>query len=134
MQVSTPVLPPTQRRPGLKLPADTDKLLLKALDKSSSRRHLTLRLFLNELDALKEQPAGAAKPAGESALAKTMMFGGNQTDIARMVAEARAAKAAAASPASAPVAAAPVPAAPVAPQPVPMQMGQTIAANMMPPY
>jgi hypothetical protein len=96
MHVSTPVLPPSQRRPDLKLPADVNKLLLKALDKSSSRRHLTLRLFLNELEALKEQPAGVVKPAGEAGLAKTMMFGGNQADIARMVAEARAAKAAAA--------------------------------------
>ena len=34
MQVSTPVLPPTQRRPGLSLPADTDKLLLKALERA----------------------------------------------------------------------------------------------------
>ena len=94
MHVSTPVLPPTQKRPGANLPPDVDKLILKALDKSSSRRHLTLRLFLNELDALKAQPLGAVKTTGEVGLAKTMMFGGNQADIARMVAEARAAKAA----------------------------------------
>lgn len=130
MQVSTPVLPVSQRRPDLKSPADTDKLLLKALDKSSSRRHLTLRLFLNELDAIKEQPAGAVKPTGEAALAKTMMFGGNQADIARMVAEARAAKAAAA--AGTPAAAAPVrPAAPV--QPAVGAMGPTVAVGMMAP-
>ena len=129
MQVSTPVLPPTQRRPGANLPPEADKLVLKALDKSSSRRHLTLRLFLNELEALKPQPAGVAKPAGEVGLAKTMMFGGNQADIARMVAEARAAKAAAGGPASAPVAA-----QPVAPQPRPMEVGQTIAAGTMSPH
>jgi eukaryotic-like serine/threonine-protein kinase len=131
MHVSTPVLPPTQRRPGANLPADADKLIVKALDKSSSRRHLTLRLFLNELDALKEKPVGAAKPAGEAALAKTMMFGGNQADIARMVAEARAAKAAAA-PAPA-VVAVPAAHAPHVPQqPAPIEIGQTIAAGGMP--
>ena len=122
MQVSTPVLPPTQRRPGAHLPPDADKLVLKALDKSSSRRHLTLRLFLNELEALKAQPVGASKPTGEVGLAKTMMFGGNQADIARMVAEARAAKAAAGSPASPSGAA-----APIAQQPRPTEVGQTIA-------
>jgi serine/threonine-protein kinase len=144
MQVSTPVLPPSQRRPGLKLPADADRLLLKALDKSSSRRHLTLRLFLNDLEALKEQPTGTGRPGGEAALAKTMMFGGNQADIARMVAEARAAKAAASAPppaakpaapvAPAPVAPAPAPFAAHPPQPVPMQMQPTIAVGAVPPH
>jgi hypothetical protein len=128
MQVSTPVLPPTQRRPGANLPADADKLVLKALDKSSSRRHLTLRLFLNELDALKAQPAGPSKPAGEVGLAKTMMFGGNQAEIARMVAEARAAKAAAGGPTTSPVA--PMP---VAQQARPMEIGQTMVAGGMSP-
>jgi hypothetical protein len=145
MHVSTPVLPPTQRRPGLSLPADTDKLLLKALDKSSSRRHLTLRLFLNELDALKDKPAGIPKPS-EAGLAKTMMFGGNQADIARMVAEARAAKAAATgvtppvtttAPTHAPAPPVAQPVAPVAhPAPaqspgVPAAMGPTIAVGMV---
>jgi len=129
MQVSTPVLPPTQRRPGANLPPDADKLVLKALDKSSSRRHLTLRLFLNELDALAAQPAGATKPVGEVGLAKTMMFGGNQADIARMVAEARAAKAAASAPAPSPI-----PGAPVAQQPRPTEMGQTIAVGATAPH
>jgi hypothetical protein len=126
MQVSTPVLPPTQRRPGANLPPDADKLVLKALDKSSSRRHLTLRLFLNELEALKAQPVGAAKPAGEVGLAKTMMFGGNQADIARMVAEARAAKAAAGAPSPM---SAPVVVTPAAQQPRPMEIGQAIAVG-----
>ncbi len=129
MQVSTPVLPPTQRRPGANLPPDADKLVLKALDKSSSRRHLTLRLFLNELEALKAQPVGATKPAGEVGLAKTMMFGGNQADIARMVAEARAAKAAASAPAPSPV-----PAAPVAQQARPAAIGQTITVGAVAPH
>lgn len=133
MHVSTPVLPPTQRRPGANVPPDADKLVLKALDKSSSRRHLTLRLFLNELEALKAQPAGANKPTGEVGLAKTMMFGGNQAEIARMVAEARAAKAAAGpGPVTPPVA--PVPAVQHPQQPRPMEIGQTIAAGAVSPH
>ncbi|MBN2574938.1 MAG: protein kinase [Deltaproteobacteria bacterium] len=134
MQVSTPVLPPSQRRPDVRLPPDVDKLLLKALDKSSSRRHLTLRLFLNDLDALKEQSAAVGKPAGEAALAKTMMFGGNQADIARMVAEARAAKAAASGVALPREAARPAgvaPGGPAAPKPAPM--APTVAAGVIPP-
>ena len=127
MQVSSPVLPPTQRRPDANLPADADKLVLKALDKSSSRRHLTLRLFLNELEALKMQPMGASKPSAEVGLAKTMMFGGNQAEIARMVAEARAAKAAAGSPT--PAAASPtiVPGPAAMPQQRPLDSGQPAA-------
>jgi serine/threonine-protein kinase len=126
MHVSSPVLPPTQRRPTANLPADTDKLILKALDKSSSRRHLTLRLFLNELEALKGQSVGAAKPVGGAGLAKTMMFGGNQAEIAKMVAEARAAKAAerSMSPASGV-------ASPVAAAARPSEAGQTIAPGAM---
>jgi hypothetical protein len=130
MQVSTPVLPPTQRRPGANLPPDADKLVLKALDKSSSRRHLTLRLFLNELEALKAQPAGEVKPVRAAGLAKTMMFGGNQADIAKMVAEARAAKAAAEVPATTSAA---VP--PVAPQAKPVDYGQTaVLGGTSPPH
>lgn len=146
MHVSTPLLPPTQRRPGAGLPADADKLVLKAMDKSSSRRHLTLRLFLNELEALKEKPAPANNVGREAGLAKTMMFGGNQADIARMVAEARAAKAAQATPAApaAPVPAqpfaAPAPAqpftAPAAPAPAAraVEVGQTMLAGVVPPH
>lgn len=143
MQVSSPVLPPTQRRPGAGLPPDADKLVLKAMDKSSSRRHLTLRLFLNELEALKDRPAPAGNLGREAGLAKTMMFGGNQADIARMVAEARAAKAAAApaGPATAqpaaPVAAASSPtSAPSAPapgaRPFEVGVGQTMIAGVAP--
>jgi hypothetical protein len=134
MQVSTPVLPPAQRRPGAGLPPDADKLVLKAMDKSSSRRHLTLRLFLNELDALKEKPATPEKAGREVGLAKTMMFGGNQADIARMVAEARAAKAGGApvAPVSASVPApapAGAPAPTPAPTPRPAELGQTMIAG-----
>ncbi|MCS6913460.1 MAG: protein kinase [Myxococcota bacterium] len=44
------VVPPSQRRPGL--PAEVDHVVLKALEKSSARRHLTLRQLLNELEEL----------------------------------------------------------------------------------
>jgi eukaryotic-like serine/threonine-protein kinase len=142
MQATTPVLPPTQRRPGAGLPTEADKLVLKAMDKSSSRRHLTLRLFLNELESLKEKPAAAANAGRvEAGLAKTMMFGGNQADIARMVAEARAAKAAASSGTAQPAPSAPmgVPAAPVAtPSPAPsgraFEIGQTIMSGVAAPH
>jgi hypothetical protein len=115
--------------------------VLKAMDKSSSRRHLTLRLFLNELEALKEKPAAAANAArGEAGLAKTMMFGGNQADIARMVAEARAAKAAASgAPQPAPSTPVAVPAAPMT-TPAPatpgraVEIGQTIMAGVAAPH
>jgi serine/threonine-protein kinase len=107
MHVSSPLLPPSQRRPDAGISAEADRLILKAMDKSSSRRHLTLRLFLTELENVKAAIPGAAaaRPAGgDVGLAKTMLFAGNQADIARMVAEAKAAKAAA-SAAPAPVAA-----------------------------
>jgi serine/threonine-protein kinase len=96
MHVSSPLLPPSQRRPDAGISAEADRLILKAMDKSSSRRHLTLRLFLTELESVKAAVPGAAaaRPAGgDVGLAKTMLFAGNQADIARMVAEAKAAKA-----------------------------------------
>jgi hypothetical protein len=104
MHVSVPPLPPSQRRPDAAISPDADRLVLKALDKSSSRRHLTLRLFLTELEALTSVPAFASpvpKPTGKEGMAKTMLFGGNQAEIARMVAEARAAKSGGTSPSQA---------------------------------
>jgi serine/threonine-protein kinase len=100
MHVSSPLLPPSQRRPDAGISVEMDRLVLKAMDKSSSRRHLTLRLFLTELEGVKAAAPGAAasgagKPGGDVGLAKTMLFAGNQADIARMVSEATAAKAAA---------------------------------------
>jgi hypothetical protein len=52
LHVSSPPLPPSQRRPEANLSPDIDRVILKALDKNSSRRHLTLRLFLTEVEAL----------------------------------------------------------------------------------
>jgi serine/threonine-protein kinase len=116
MHVSNPVLPPSQRRPDAGISAEADRLILKAMDKSSSRRHLTLRLFLTELEGVKAATSGsgAAKPAGgDVGMARTMLFAGNQADVARMVAEAKAkAKAAvSAQPVNVPAAPAPEPAA-----------------------
>jgi hypothetical protein len=118
MHVSSPLLPPSQRRPDAGISAEADRLILKAMDKSSSRRHLTLRLFLTELEGVKAAVPGApaAKPAGgDVGLARTMLFAGNQADVARMVAEAKAKAAASAPPASS----APAAPAPVAPRPAP---------------
>lgn len=92
--VNNPPLPPTQRRPDAGLHADVDKVLLKAMDKSSSRRHLTLRLFLTEIEALPApKPAGEAPTSAKAgaAFAKTLMFAGGQADIAKMVEAAKAA-------------------------------------------
>jgi serine/threonine protein kinase len=54
-------------RPDLKLPPKVDLLISKAMGKSSSARHLTLRQFLRELEAVSEQTqaheaAAATKP------------------------------------------------------------------------
>jgi eukaryotic-like serine/threonine-protein kinase len=40
------------KHPGLKLPPRAEALIIKALAKSSSRRHLTLRQFLREVESL----------------------------------------------------------------------------------
>jgi len=57
--------PPSQRRSGL--PTEIDRVVLKALEKSGGRRHLTLRQLLNEVEALATAvaPAPAAAPAPE---------------------------------------------------------------------
>ena len=136
MHVSSPLLPPSQRRPDAGISAEADRLILKAMDKSSSRRHLTLRLFLNELEAIKEKPAVSEKVGRDAGLAKTMMFGGNQADIARMVAEARAAKAAGAPVAPAAAATPPAPSVPAAPPAAPRraEIGQTMLAGVAAPH
>jgi hypothetical protein len=144
MHVSSPVLPPSQRRPDGQISPEADRLILKALDKTSSRRHLTLRLFLTEMEAIK--PAVAGQPAsgkgGDVGMAKTMLFAGNQADVARMVADAMAARnaaAAAAAPAPAPAPvqpSAPVQAKPAVAQPVaqatnPISVMATLAVDSM---
>jgi hypothetical protein len=139
MQVSSPVLPPSQRRPDAPISAEADRLILKALDKTSSRRHLTLRLFLTELEAVK--PAVAGQPAskgGDVGMAKTMLFAGNQADVARMVADAMAARNAAAAAGAAPAPAPVQPAAPAQAKPAasaqpanPISVMATLAVDSM---
>jgi hypothetical protein len=61
---------PNARSPELKLPRRAEALILKALSKSSSRRHLTLRQFLREVDAL-----SAADSDGTAAAVDTLVPG-----------------------------------------------------------
>jgi hypothetical protein len=80
--------PPSARRPGLS--AEIDRVILKALEKSSGRRHLTLRQLLSEVEATAAKPAAAPapapapaapaaapqpahRPASQAEMAKTMM-------------------------------------------------------------
>ncbi len=95
LHVSSPPLPPSQRRPEANLTPEVDRVVLKALDKSSSRRHLTLRLFLSEVEslALPGAPGAATGSAkGEVGFAKTMLFAGGQSEVANLVAKAVAAR------------------------------------------
>ncbi len=122
-------LAPSQRRPDATVGPDVDRVLLKALDKNSSKRPLTLRLFLNEVDAL--TAAVAAAPAtsgrGEVGFAKTMLFAGGQAEVQQMVQKAIAQRqAAAGGPTQAPVAAAP---APVAAAPIPVAAAPVAVAS-----
>ncbi|MBW2730878.1 MAG: serine/threonine protein kinase [Deltaproteobacteria bacterium] len=53
---------PADRRPDLHLPPRAAQLITKALAKSSSRRHLTLRQFLRDLDSLSESAPMVQQP------------------------------------------------------------------------
>jgi hypothetical protein len=98
LHLSSPALAPSQRRPEANLSPEVDRVILKALDKNSSRRHLTLRLFLQEVEALTAAApvaasAGSAAPAaGAVGYAKTMLFAGGQAEVASMVAKAIASR------------------------------------------
>ena len=59
---------PSARRPGLG--SDVDRVILKALEKSGGRRHLTLRQLLTEVGGAQ---AATAQPARADANARTMM-------------------------------------------------------------
>ncbi|HEX6835199.1 MAG TPA: hypothetical protein VF334_01435, partial [Polyangia bacterium] len=61
---------PSALRPGLG--ADVDRVILKALEKSGGRRHLTLRQLLTEVGAT-STTAAAAQPMRAGADAKTVM-------------------------------------------------------------
>lgn len=91
------VTPPSKRRPGLG--ADVDRVVMKALEKSSSRRPLTLRQFLTDVAGL-SAPVEGGEPKGASIgspaqpnFAKTMMFTGGAPEVRKLVAEAIAARA-----------------------------------------
>jgi hypothetical protein len=107
------VAPPSIRRGG-GLTAEVDRVVLKALDKSSSRRPLTLRQFLGEVAGLvvtdeehlltsaalarKHEPgSGPTKESSgptptDSGFTRTVMFAGGSAEIQKLVAEAVAAR------------------------------------------
>ncbi|HEX2658754.1 MAG TPA: serine/threonine-protein kinase [Polyangia bacterium] len=105
------IVPPSIRR-GSGLNADVDRVVMKALERNSSRRPLTMRQFLADVAALVvgDQPSSAPSSMGanrDASFVKTMMFAGGATDVQKLVAQAVAARQAA----GAPAAAAPEPAA-----------------------
>jgi serine/threonine-protein kinase len=102
--LSQPPVAPSTRRPGL--PPEVDRLVLKALEKTSSRRHLTLRQLLSEIEAL---PAAGA-PALDAARAHTMFAAGAP---------------------SAPSAPAPAPSPAPSPAPPPRAPGPALGATMI---
>jgi hypothetical protein len=85
--------PPSQRR--AELTPEIDRVILKAMDKSSSRRPLTMRQFLGDLAAmhLGGASAVATRPVAGAGFAKTMMYAGGAPEVRRLVAEATAARA-----------------------------------------
>ncbi|MDX2022174.1 MAG: serine/threonine-protein kinase [Deltaproteobacteria bacterium] len=127
LHASSLPLAPSQRRPEASLGPDVDRVVLKALDKNSSKRPLTLRLFLNEVDSLTvAAPAAVAgkTDAGGVGFAKTMLFAGGQAEVQQMVQKAIAQRQAAQG-GPAPVAApapAPTPPPVVVPTPSPVVM------------
>jgi Protein kinase domain len=114
------VTPPSQRRS--ELTPEIDRVILRAMDKNSSRRPLTLRQFLNEVQSMHLGGAPAARPA--PSLNRTIAYSGGAPEVRRLVAEATAARAEAngSGPAVAysPVSAAPAPAVVAAPGPAPV--------------
>jgi hypothetical protein len=86
------VTPPSQLRQGLT--PEIDRVILKAMEKNSSRRPLTMRQFLAEVAGVVGLPATAttAPAAKGPAFAKTMMFAGGAPDVQNLVKEAVAAR------------------------------------------
>jgi len=116
--LKTDLVPPSIRLAGL--PAEVDRVVGKAMEKTSSRRPLTLRQFLNDVAGLSAGQSGpthapvAAEP-GKSPFAQTMVFGVSSKDVQQLVQQALAARSNAAAGAAAPAAAPPTAAAPTAP-------------------
>jgi serine/threonine-protein kinase len=117
--------PPSRLAPGLT--PEIDRVVLKAMDKNSSRRPLTMRQFLAEVASVVGMPSGQAavqvggQPKG-AAFAKTMMFAGGAPEVQNLVNQAAAARDAANG--SAPPAAIPV----GGPSPAPAQPAIPAAA------
>jgi hypothetical protein len=90
--------PPSIKRGGGLTP-EVDRIVLKALERSSSRRPLTMRQFLTDVSGLvvTEQLAATTSPAagagrGETGFARTMMFAGGASEVQKLVAQAMAAR------------------------------------------
>jgi hypothetical protein len=95
------ITPPSIRRGG-GLTAEVDRIVLKALERNSSRRPLTLRQFLTDVSGLivTEQQAtptsaGAGAAGRDAGFARTMMFAGGASEVQKLVAQAVAAREAA---------------------------------------
>jgi hypothetical protein len=94
------ITPPGIKR-GAGLTPEVDRIVLKALERNSSRRPLTMRQFLTDVSALivTDQQAAAAAVSGnvgrEAGFARTMMFAGGAAEVQKLVAQAVAARQAA---------------------------------------
>ena len=123
------ITPPSIKR-GEGLTTEVDRVVLKALERNSSRRPLTMRQFLSDVAALivtEEQAAAATGTSGvrEAAFAKTMMFAGGAPEVQKLVAQAVAARQAAEGGISPEAGAQPAPSAPRAPTPAPAAPSST---------
>lgn len=130
LHASSLPLAPSQRRPEASLSAEVDRVILKALEKNSSKRPLTLRLFLNEVETLAGPPASTGKAdAGGVGFAKTMLFAGGQSEVQAMVQRAIAQRQAAQATPAAPATHSPMP----APTPPPVVVPSPVMAAAPPP-
>jgi hypothetical protein len=126
------VLPPSRLRQGLT--PEIDRVVLKAMEKNSSRRPLTMRQFLAEVAGVVGLPAAPGTQPGApkgAAFAKTMMFAGGASEVQNLVNQAVAARDAAngtAPPAVVPPAPTPAPAGDTAAR---RTHGAAIAATMV---
>jgi uncharacterized membrane protein YgcG len=123
------VLPPSRLRQGLT--PEIDRVVLKAMEKNSSRRPLTMRQFLAEVAGVVGLPAAPGTQPGApkgAAFAKTMMFAGGAPEVQNLVKQAVAARDAANG-------TAPPAVVPPAPTPAPAESrrthGAAIAATMV---
>ncbi len=90
------ITPPSIKR-GSGLTTEVDRIILKALERNSSRRPLTMRQFLTDVSGLivNEAPAASSATAGggrDGGFARTMMFAGGATEVQKLVAQAIAAR------------------------------------------